>query len=234
MDGNSSQSRYPTPRRSSIQGLVHPIWIGSHHTGTNIGNMSGQHPTTDSHGHQLLERQPQDSQEHPAGHPRAVIFFFCITRDGSWAVKTSPSKISPYMKIQAIEPNAKKNLGLVNHQKIRLCCPTIVLHFIFKNNVTRTSYTLFQPDREQFVYIDKISGREITCGLILFKISICVMRLTLSARTDSSSTIKGGLPYVSTNLPRPDALTFLMLLIVRTASGLNTMENLTQASSSSI
>ena len=50
------------------------------------------------------------------------------------------------------------------------------MHFILKNNVSRTSYTSFQPNKEKFVYKDEMSGRAITCGLILFKMSLDVMK----------------------------------------------------------
>ena len=50
------------------------------------------------------------------------------------------------------------------------------MHFIFKNNVTRTSYTFLQPNKDKFVYKDEISGKEITCGLILFKMALDVMK----------------------------------------------------------
>ena len=42
--------------------------------------------------------------------------------------------------------------------------------------VGRTSYTSFQSNKEKFVYKDEISGREITCGLILFKMALDVMK----------------------------------------------------------
>ena len=80
------------------------------------------------------------------------------------------------MIIKAINPNAAGNLGLVNRHKIRLRRIAAILHFIFKNNVTRTSYTLFQPNKEKFVYKDEITGRAIKCGLILFKMAMAVMK----------------------------------------------------------
>ena len=77
--------------------------------------------------------------------------------------------------IKAINPNSAGNLGLVNRHKIRLRRLAAILHFTFKNNVTRTSYTLFQPNKEKFFYKDEVTGRAITCGLTLLKMSMTVM-----------------------------------------------------------
>ena len=79
-------------------------------------------------------------------------------------------------EIKAIDPNAAGNAGLVNRHKIHLRRLSTVMHFIFKNNITRTSYTSFQPNKDKFVYKDEITGREITCGLILFKMALDVMK----------------------------------------------------------
>ena len=56
------------------------------------------------------------------------------------------------MFIKAINPNAAGNLGLVNRHNIRLRRLAAILHFTFKNNVTRTSYTSFQPNKDKFVF----------------------------------------------------------------------------------
>ena len=80
------------------------------------------------------------------------------------------------MIIKAIDPNAAGNLGLVNRHKISLCRLAEILHFIFKNNVTRTSYTSFHPNKDTFVYKGEITGRVITCGLTLFKMEMLVMK----------------------------------------------------------
>ena len=80
------------------------------------------------------------------------------------------------MIIKATNTNAAGNLGLVNRHKIRLRRLAEILHFIFKNNMTSTSYTSFQPNKDKFVYKDKITGRDITCGLIIFKMAMTVMK----------------------------------------------------------
>ena len=56
------------------------------------------------------------------------------------------------MGIKAINPDAAGNLGLVNQHKIRLRRLAAILNFTFKNTVTRTSYTSFQPNKDKFVY----------------------------------------------------------------------------------
>ena len=80
------------------------------------------------------------------------------------------------MFIKAIDTNAAGNLGLVNRHKIQLRRLAAILNFTFKNNVTRTSFTLFHPNKDKFVYKDDISGREITCGLNLLKMAMAVMK----------------------------------------------------------
>ena len=42
--------------------------------------------------------------------------------------------------------------------------------------MTRTSYTLLHPNKDKFVYKEKITGRAITCGLTLIKMEITVMK----------------------------------------------------------
>ena len=80
------------------------------------------------------------------------------------------------MVIKAINYNAVGNLGLVNRHKIRLLRLAAILHFTFKNNLKRTSYTSFQPNKDKFVYKDEITGRAITCGLTLLKMEMAVMK----------------------------------------------------------
>ena len=63
------------------------------------------------------------------------------------------------MVIKAINPNAAGNLGLVNQHKTQLRRLAAILYFTFKNNVTRTSYTSLQPNKDKFVYKDNITGR---------------------------------------------------------------------------
>ena len=79
------------------------------------------------------------------------------------------------MIIKAIDNNAAGNLGLVKQHKIRFLQLAEILHFIFKNNVTSTTYNSFQPNKDRFVYKDNITGRVITCGLILFNMEMTVM-----------------------------------------------------------
>ena len=42
--------------------------------------------------------------------------------------------------------------------------------------MTRTSYTSFQPNKDEFVYKDNITGRAITCGLTLPKMAMTAMK----------------------------------------------------------
>ena len=80
------------------------------------------------------------------------------------------------ISVDAINPNSGGNLGLVNQHKIGLRWLVAILHFIFKNNVTRTSYTSFQPNKDKFVYKDDITGRAITSGLTLLNMEMTVMK----------------------------------------------------------
>ena len=84
--------------------------------------------------------------------------------------------ISTDMVIKAINPNAADNLSLVNQHKIQLRRLAEILNLTFKNNVTRTSYTLFQPNKDNFFYKYDITGRAVTCGLTLLKIAMTVMK----------------------------------------------------------
>ena len=90
--------------------------------------------------------------------------------------KNSTLTASTDIVIKAIDTNAASNLGLVNQHKIRLRQLAAILHFTFKNNVTRTSYTSFQPNKDKFVCKDKITGRAITCGLTLLKMEMVAMK----------------------------------------------------------
>ena len=78
--------------------------------------------------------------------------------------------------IKAIDPNGAGNLGLVNRHKILLFRLAETLNFTFKNNVTRTSYNLFQPNKDKFVYKDDITGRAITCSLTVLMMAMTVMK----------------------------------------------------------
>ena len=80
------------------------------------------------------------------------------------------------MKVEPIDPNKEGNVGLVNRYKIRLRQLSGALHFILKNHISRTSYNSFHPDKEKFLYKDDRSGRQITCGLILFTMALQVIK----------------------------------------------------------
>ena len=76
------------------------------------------------------------------------------------------------MKINAINLSKAVNLSLVNQYKIRPQQLSGSLHFILKNDVSRTSYNSFQPDKSKFIYTDDRYGRQITCGLTLFMMAL--------------------------------------------------------------
>ena len=102
-------------------------------------------------------------------HVRAYSGWYVVNNNSTLTTSTD-------MVIKAINPNAAGNLGLVNQHKIRLRRITVILYFTFKNNVTRTSYTSSQPNKDKFVYKDNITGREITCGLTLLNMAMTVMK----------------------------------------------------------
>ena len=87
---------------------------------------------------------------------------------------------SPDMIIKAINPNAAGNLVLFNQHNIQPRWLTSILHFIFKNNLIRTGYSSFHPNKGKFIYKDKITSRAITCGFILFKMVMTVMKPQLA------------------------------------------------------
>ena len=80
------------------------------------------------------------------------------------------------MKLNAINPNEAGNLGLVNQYNICLQQLCGSLHFILKNQVSITSYNPFHPKKSKLIYTDDFSGRQITCGLILFMMVLEVMK----------------------------------------------------------
>ena len=69
------------------------------------------------------------------------------------------------MKIDPLYPNEIGNLVLVNHQKIQLHQHRAIFHYLFKNAVSRYSYTSFFPDKKMHTYTDVVTGREIVGGL---------------------------------------------------------------------
>ena len=73
------------------------------------------------------------------------------------------------MKIKSIDPNLPRNVDLLNQQNILLRQFNGVLNFILKNHLIRTSYTSLIPKQNIYLYEDEVSGRKITCGIILLK-----------------------------------------------------------------
>ena len=66
---------------------------------------------------------------------------------------------SANMKIEPLDPNAIGDLGLVNLQKIQLRQHSVIFHHLFKNAVSRSSYTSFFPDKRLYTYTDVVTGR---------------------------------------------------------------------------
>ena len=96
----------------------------------------------------------------------------------SWFMGGEASMLSTSadMQIKAIDPNKVENVGLLNQHKIRLCCLSGTLHFILKNHVTLSSYNSFMPSIRICLYKDKVTGRQVICGLILVKMAMEVMK----------------------------------------------------------
>ena len=84
------------------------------------------------------------------------------------------------MNIDPLEPNTIGNLGLVNRQKIQLRQHSVIFHHLFKNAVSRSSYTSFFPDKKIYIYTDVVNGREIVGGLTLLKLMYAVIKLQLA------------------------------------------------------
>eukprot|EP00957_Ditylum_brightwellii_P137903 10513893-Ditylum_brightwellii.AAC.1 len=80
------------------------------------------------------------------------------------------------MKIYAIDPNKTGNQCLVNHHKICLHRLSGALHFITKNHLKCTSYNLFYPCKDSFLYKDEATGHEYVCGVIFLKMMMEVMK----------------------------------------------------------
>ena len=80
------------------------------------------------------------------------------------------------MIIHEVNPNEPGNAGLVNAHKIRLRRLSGVLHFILKNHITRSSYNTFKADEAEFLYTHEATRRQHTCGLILLKLAMNVMK----------------------------------------------------------
>ena len=88
--------------------------------------------------------------------------------------------ISANMNIEPLDPNATGNLGLVNLQKIQLRQHSVIFHNIFKNAVSRSSYTSFFPDKKIYTYTDVVTGREIVGGVTFLKLMYAVINPQLA------------------------------------------------------
>ena len=84
------------------------------------------------------------------------------------------------MKIDPLNPNAIGNLGLVNRQKIQLRQHSMIFHHLFKNAVSRSSYTSFFPDKKIYTYTNVVTGREIVGVLTLLKLMYAVINPQLA------------------------------------------------------
>ena len=71
------------------------------------------------------------------------------------------------MKFEPLDPNSTGNLGLVNRQNIQLRQNIAIFHHLFKNAVSRSSYTSFFPNKKMYTYTDFVTGRKIAGGLTL-------------------------------------------------------------------
>ena len=88
--------------------------------------------------------------------------------------------ISANINIDPLEPNAIRNPGLNNSQRIQLCQHSVIFHHLFKNAVSRSSYTYFFPDKNIYTYTDVVTGREIFGGLTLLKLMYAVIKPQLA------------------------------------------------------
>ena len=84
--------------------------------------------------------------------------------------------VSANMKIEPLDPNAIGNLGLVKRQKILLRQHSVIFHHLFKNAVSRSSYTSFFPDKKMYTYTDVVTGRDIVGGLTLLNLMYAVIK----------------------------------------------------------
>ena len=88
--------------------------------------------------------------------------------------------VSANMKIDPLDPNAIGNLGLTNRQKIQLRQHSVIFHHLFKNAVSRSSYTSLFLDKKIHTYTDVVTGREIVEGLTLLKLMYAVIKPQLA------------------------------------------------------
>ena len=56
----------------------------------------------------------------------------------------------------------------------------MIFHHLFKNAVSRSSYTSFFPDKNIYTYTDVVTGREIVGGLTLLKLIYAVIKTQLA------------------------------------------------------
>ena len=115
----------PTIRTGRVEAQARTL-VGIDYHNANLGNLKN-----------LLK----DAHTLTTDHVQDYSGWYTVNENSTLTVLT-------YMVIKAIDPNAAGNLGLVNRHKIRLCRIAAILHFTFKNNVTRTSYTLFHPKKD--------------------------------------------------------------------------------------
>ena len=64
----------------------------------------------------------------------------------------------------------------MNRQKIQLRQHSVIFHHLFKNAVSRSSYTSFFPDKNMYTYTNVVTGREIVGGLMLLKLMYAVIK----------------------------------------------------------
>ena len=83
------------------------------------------------------------------------------------------------MKIKSINPNISGNFGLVNQYTIQICQLSGSINFIFKNHVKRTSYTSFRPNNQHFMYTSEVTDRNISYGVIHFKMALDIIKSRL-------------------------------------------------------
>ena len=84
------------------------------------------------------------------------------------------------MKIEPLIPNTIGNLVLVNRQKIQMRQHSEIFHHLFKNYVSRSSYTSFFPNKRLYTYTNDVTGREIVGGLTLLKLMYAVIKPQLA------------------------------------------------------
>jgi len=90
----------------------------------------------------------------------------------------------PSRKVVALNCNDNTNKGLVRRYKIQLrIVDQLILH-VLKNHLTTSTYKLFLADKNDFSFIDEISGNEIHSGLILMRrmLDVCKPKTIVEVR----------------------------------------------------